>query len=97
MLPYDPDQIPASEDHGCQAEQGQQHLAPVTAELPAPGHAFILNKIQLEPGKAENVLYKTQRIMSFDPNLQTLVSNNYQQYDQYSIAKLHDKKLKEQR
>ena len=35
------------EDHGDQPKKRQGHLAPGTAELPAPGHAFVLYKIDL--------------------------------------------------
>src|ERR1700761_6806188 len=36
-----------TEDDGYQPEQGEGHLTPGAAELPAPGHAFVLYKIDL--------------------------------------------------
>ena len=83
-----------AENHRHQPEQRQRHLAPGAAELPAPGHAFVLHKIDLRlvAQQLDAIIIRgnmfeigirgmTQRHMRLNPDLQTLIRNNDQQND----------------
>jgi len=80
-----------AEHHGHQAEQGQGHLAPGTAELPAPGHPFIFHEIDLSfiTQELDTIVIRrhlltidlgrmAQRHMRLYPDLQRLIRHDDQ-------------------
>ena len=82
-----------TEDDGDEAEQGQRHLAPGAAKLPAPGHAFVLHEIDLGFFAqqldtivirryliAKDVCGMTQWHVGLYPDLQRLICDNDQQH-----------------
>src|SRR5258708_17851100 len=82
-----------TEDDGNEAEQGQRHLTPGAAKLPAPGHPFVLYEIDLRSfaqqfytavirgyGVAIEVCRMTQRHVGLHPYLQRLICHDDQQH-----------------
>lgn len=66
--------------HGYKAEQGQEDLAKVATELQSVGHAFVLDKMNMEPVGKYGVLLGKEHVR-FDPEFQCLVYQQYQYYN----------------
>ena len=88
-LLHDAAHVPGTKDHSGQAEQGQDHLPPVATKLPTPGHAFILDKIQLEPGQSCHVHHVPKWKGGLDPELQRLIGYNHRYNKEYGRTQFH--------
>lgn len=64
--------IKSTKYHRQQPKEGEQYLAPLAAQLPTIGHAFIFDKMQFEPG-TQNELFFTKVKIGFDPYFKCLV------------------------
>lgn len=86
---YNPSQVPGSEDHSRHPEQCEYDFPGFVAELPTPGHARVLNKIEPEPADIGNISVSGWKIR-LDPDLQSLISHQNQNYNKNNIANLQN-------
>ena len=75
-------------DHSDQSEHGQEYFTKAAPEFPSPGHALILNKMQLEP-IAYYPMFFARKEIQFDIEFQCLICYDHRQNNKDYISCFH--------
>ena len=82
--------IPATKQYSAQAEKCKRHFCPfAVAQFPAVSHPRIFNKVKTEPS-AQDIFFILVFHGCFDPDLQSLVSKEDNENNEYYVTKFHE-------
>ena len=82
-----------TKDHSSKSEKGKSDLTELSTKTPAPGHSFVLHKVQLKP-IANNVMLFSCIIVELYVKLKSLVCKYDEENDEYYLPCFHDVILK---